>query len=272
MDDSNDAASQPGPGTDTETTIGRTVVVPDTMTAPPRSDAQIPAYLEALGLPGLADIHVHFLPQNVLDKVWEYFDDAAKNYGRDWPITYRFDTDTRLRIVRELGIRAIPALTYPHKPGMAAWLNDWNAEFAAAHDDVIHCGTLYAEPESADYVPAALAAGAKLFKVHVQVGAFSLDDRLLDPAWEALEEAGAPIVIHAGSAPQPGKHTGPQPVANVLERFPDLRFVIAHMGMPEYDAFADLVEATTTSTSTRPCSPPGTLAPPPRWGRPTANA
>ena len=126
---------------------------------------------------------------------------------------------------------------------MAAWLNDWNAEFAAAHDDVIHCGTLYAEPESADYVPAALAAGAKLFKVHVQVGAFSPDDRVLDPAWEALEEAGAPIVIHAGSAPLPGKHTGPQAVANVLERFPDLRFVIAHMGMPEYDAFADLVEA-----------------------------
>lgn len=213
------------------------------MTAPPRSDAQIPAYLEALDLPGLADIHVHFLPQNVLDKVWEYFDDAARNYGRDWPITYRFDTDTRLRIVRELGIRAIPALTYPHKPGMAAWLNDWNAEFASAHDDVIHCGTLYAEPESADYVPAALAAGAKLFKVHVQVGAFSPDDRVLDPAWEALEEAQTPIVIHAGSAPLPGKHTGPQAVANVLERFPDLRFVIAHMGMPEYDAFADLVEA-----------------------------
>lgn len=213
------------------------------MTAPPRSDAQIPAYLEALGLPGLADIHVHFLPQNVLDKVWAYFDDAAKNYGRDWPITYRFDTDTRLRIVRELGIRAIPALTYPHRPGMAAWLNDWNAEFAAAHDDVIHCGTLYAEPESADYVPAALAAGAQLFKVHVQVGAFSPDDRVLDPAWEALEEARAPIVIHAGSAPLPGKHTGPQAVANVLERFPDLRLVIAHMGMPEYDAFADLVEA-----------------------------
>src|SRR5699024_533496 len=187
-----------------------------------------------------------------------YFDDAAKNYGRDWPITYRFDTDTRLRIVRELGIRAIPALTYPHKPGMAAWLNDWNAEFAAAHDDVIDCGTLYAEPESADYVPAALAAGAKPFKVHVQVGPSPPDDRVLDPpsaaraapggpvplpAGEALGEAGAPTVLHAGSAPLPGEHTGPQAVANVLERFPDLRFVIAHLGMPEYDAFADLVEA-----------------------------
>src|SRR5699024_12556424 len=83
----------------------------------------------------------------------------------------------------------------------------------------------------------------KLFKVHVQVGAFSPDDRVLDPAWEALEEAGAPIVIHAGSAPLPGKHTGPQAVANVRERVPALRFVIAHMGMPEYDALAHLVGA-----------------------------
>ncbi|MDN6176343.1 MAG: amidohydrolase, partial [Brevibacterium sp.] len=37
---------------------------------PPRTDADIPAYLDALGIPGLADIHIHFLPQNVLDKVW----------------------------------------------------------------------------------------------------------------------------------------------------------------------------------------------------------
>jgi predicted TIM-barrel fold metal-dependent hydrolase len=240
--DSRQATPAPQANPAPETTVGREFDVPDTMTAPPRSDAEIPAYLDALGLPGLADIHIHFLPQNVLDKVWAYFDNAAENYGRDWPINYRCDTETRLDIVRELGVRAIPALTYPHKPGMAAWLNDWNAEFAAAHDDVIHCGTLYAEPESADYVPAALAGGAKLFKMHVQVGVFSPDDEVLDPAWQALEEAGVPIVIHAGSAPLPGKYTGPTAVGNVLARFPKLKLVIAHMGMPEYDEFADLAE------------------------------
>ena len=213
------------------------------MIAPPRSDAEIPTYVEALGLPGLADIHVHFLPQNVLDKVWSYFDDAEANYGRPWPIHYRFDTDTRLQILRDLGLHAIPALTYPHRPGMAAWLNDWNRDFAAAHRDVIHCATLFAEPESADYVPAALAAGARLFKVHVQVGGFAPDDRVLDPAWAALSEAQVPIVIHAGSEPLPGAFTGPEAIARVLERFPALNFVIAHMGMPEYEAFADLAEA-----------------------------
>lgn len=106
----------------------------------------------------------------------------------------------------------------------------------------MHCGTLYAEPSASDYVPAALAAGARLFKVHVQVGGFAPDDPVLDAVWEALAAARVPVVIHAGSRPLPGEHTGPDAIARVLERFPDLGFVIAHMGMPEYEAFADLAE------------------------------
>ena len=51
-----------------------------------------------------------------------------------------------------------------------------------------------------------------------------------------------PIVIHAGSAPKPGRFTGTEPVADVLRRFPLLTLVIAHLGMNEYDGFADLVE------------------------------
>lgn len=211
-------------------------------TPPPRDDADIARYLTDLGLPGLADVHVHFLPENMLAKVWAYFDEAQSHYGTPWPIHYRYDTETRLRIVRVLGMKAIPALTYPHKAGMARWLNDWNAEFAAAHDDVIHCATLYAEPESADYVPAAIAAGARLFKVHIQVGGFSPDDPVLDPAWSALAQAQVPVVIHAGSEPLPGTYTGPAAVSRVLARHPSLHLVIAHMGMPEYDAFADLAE------------------------------
>ena len=35
----------------------------------PQNDAALPAYLQALGIPGLIDLHVHVMPQNVLDKV-----------------------------------------------------------------------------------------------------------------------------------------------------------------------------------------------------------
>jgi predicted TIM-barrel fold metal-dependent hydrolase len=107
----------------------------------------------------------------------------------------------------------------------------------------VHSGTFFPEPSAATDVRDALAAGARLFKVHVQVGVFSPVDPLLDEAWGVLADAGAPVVIHAGSGPRPGEHTGPAPVAELLRRHPDLVLVVAHLGMNEYHAFADLAEA-----------------------------
>ena len=45
----------------------------------PTADADVPAYWQGLGLPGLADIHVHFLPQRMLEKVWSVFDEAEQH-------------------------------------------------------------------------------------------------------------------------------------------------------------------------------------------------
>lgn len=209
----------------------------------PTSDEQVPAYWRGLGLPGLADIHVHFLPPSVLAKVWAYFDAAEANYGMAWPVHYRGSEPDRLETVRRLGLKAIPSLTYAHRPGMASWLNDWCMQFAARVPDAVHSGTFFPEPSAANDVRDALTAGARLFKVHVQVGVFSPVDRLLDEAWGVLAEARVPTVIHAGSAPRPGEHTGPAPVAELLRRHPELVLVIAHLGMSEYHAFADLAEA-----------------------------
>ena len=215
---------------------------PPSLLPAPRSDADVPAYWRALGLPGLADIHVHFLPEPMLTRVWAYFDEAEDHYGQPWPIHYRDDEATRIATLRALGVRAIPALAYPHKPGMAQWLNDWCADFSARVEGAVHCATLYPEPGVGEQVQRSLESGARLFKMHVQVGGYRPDDPLLDPAWAALERAGVPIVLHAGSAPKEGAHTGPEAVAAVLERHPELTLVVAHLGMGEYDAFADLVE------------------------------
>ena len=55
---------------------------------------------------------------------------AETHYGAGWPIAYALPVDERLAVLERLGVRAFPTLPYPHKPGMAAWLNDWSAEFA----------------------------------------------------------------------------------------------------------------------------------------------
>lgn len=208
----------------------------------PRDDAGIPDYLSALGIPGLADIHVHFLPEAMMRKVWGYFDRAEESYGRAWPIHYRTSEESRLEQLRIFRLRAIPALSYPHKAGMAEWLNEWSAGFALRTQRALHCATFYPEPGAGDYVRKAIADGAELFKVHVEVGSFAPDHPLLDEVWEALENSGTPVVIHAGSAPIRGPFTGPDRIRQLLARHPQLVLVIAHMGMPEYDAFADIVE------------------------------
>lgn len=212
------------------------------MPTPPLSDEQVPAYWRALGLPGLADIHVHFLPERMLAKVWAYFDHAEEHYGRAWPVQYELDEPTRLTVARGLGLRGIPSLCYPHKPGMARYLNGWCDEFAARVPDAVHSATLFPEPDVGEYVAEALGHGARLFKAHVQVGEYSPTDSLLDPAWGVLQDAAVPVVLHAGSAPLRGAYTGPGAVEDVLRRFPRLTLVIAHLGMSEYDAFADLAE------------------------------
>jgi predicted TIM-barrel fold metal-dependent hydrolase len=205
-------------------------------------DADIPALWEGLGLPGLVDVHVHFMPRNVMEKVWAYFDSAGPLTGMPWPIAYRTEETDRLARLRAMGVRAFPSLVYAHKPGMAAWLNAWAADFAAQHDDALHTLTLFPEPGVLGYVTEQLSAGAQLVKVHVQVGGYDPRDPLLDEVWGVLADAGIPVVTHCGSGPAPGAFTGPGPFAAVLARHPSLTAVIAHMGMPEYGDFLGLAQ------------------------------
>jgi hypothetical protein len=195
---------------------------------------------QQLGLPGLADIHVHFLPQPVLRKVWAFFDEAERNYGRAWPIEYKLPEPERLTILRELGVRAFPALVYPHKPGMADWLSTWALDFAATQPDVVPTATFFPEPDAGEYVLRSLERGARVYKAHLQVGAYDPRDPLLTPVWGALAEAQVPVVVHCGDGPVPGPFTGVGPMSEVMRRHPRLRLVVAHLGMPRYEDFLRL--------------------------------
>ncbi len=130
---------------------------------------------------------------------------------------------------------------------MAEWLNDWAAGFAARVPEALVSATLFPEPGVGEYVAARVAGDAAtppvdVVKVHVQVGGFDVRDPLLEEAWGVLADAGTPVVIHAGSGPVATAHTGPEPVARLLQRHPRLRLLVAHAGAPEYAAFLGLAE------------------------------
>ncbi|GAB2566966.1 amidohydrolase family protein [Kribbella endophytica] len=188
------------------------------------------------------DVHVHFLPDQVMNAVWAYFDQAEQHYGVAWPVQYRTPALERVETLRQLGVRRFSALVYPHKPDMAAWLNGWARDFAAQTPGCVASGTFYPEPGAASYVKEALELGTRIFKVHVQVGDYDPRDEELDAVWGQLAEAGVPVVVHCGSGPIPGRHTGPGPMGDVLAKHPRLTAVIAHLGMPEYAEHLTLAE------------------------------
>ncbi|WP_435693985.1 amidohydrolase family protein [Streptosporangium nondiastaticum] len=66
---------------------------------------------------------------------------------------------------------------------------------------------------------------ARVFKAHLQVGGYDPNDPLLDPVRDHLAAEGIPVVVHCGSGPAPGAHTGPGPTARLLRRHPGTRLV-----------------------------------------------
>jgi len=204
--------------------------------------AAVTAFWQDLGLPGLVDVHTHFMPANVLAKVWAFFDSGRAAAGQEWPIVYRQPEQDRVALLRAFGVRRFSALLYPHKPGMAAWLNSWAAGFAARTPDALHSATFFPEPAAGAYVAEAIGAGARLFKAHVQVGGYDPRDELLDPVWGMLAEERIPVIVHCGSGPRPGPYTGPGPISGVLARNPRLTMIVAHLGAPEYGDFLDLAQ------------------------------
>ena len=205
------------------------------------TDDEVPGFLAALGIPGIVDAHVHFLPDNVQDAVWQWFDRLTP----PWPVTYRSPTAERLAVLAQAGVRHHTALAYAHRPGMLRYLNEHTLGLAADVPAVIPTFTIFPEPGVGAETARCLAAGGRCVKVHLQVGGFDAVDPLLDDAWRQLADAGTPIVLHAGAVADGSgneRWCGPEPVRRLLARFPGLRLVIAHMGAPDEDAFVEMAE------------------------------
>ena len=127
---------------------------------------------------------------------------------------------------------------------MAAWLNQWAAQFAATTPDCLATATFYPEPGAAEYVTAAIDGGTRVFKAHVQVGGYDPTDPLLDA--RVGRRRGR---RHARRHPlrfRPATrraHRARADPGGAGAAIPGLRLVVAHMGMPEYGDFLDICES-----------------------------
>src|SRR5699024_5321145 len=97
----------------------------------------------------------------------------------------------------------------------------------------IHSATFYPEPADEAIDGQVLDDGAKIYKIHIQVGGLSALDPALASSWGIIAQAGVPAVMQFGLGPNQGESTGADAICELVERYPELVLVIAHMGMHE---------------------------------------
>jgi hypothetical protein len=109
-----------------------------------------------------------------------------------------------------LGIRRFTALSYAHRPGMAADLTDSALDLAATEPDCVPSAKFFPEEGVLDQVRSALGWGGRVFKIHALVGGFDLREPILDEVWGVLSDASVHVGVHVGSGPFPrAGFTGP---------------------------------------------------------------
>ena len=78
-----------------------------------------------------------------------------------------------------------------------------------------------------------LALGARGIKLHPRAQAFGFGDRAAESIWKVADEAGVPILIHAGRG-MPRM----DPLAELALRYPDVVLVLAHAAIADQGMFA----------------------------------
>jgi len=189
--------------------------------------------------PRIADFHVHLFPDRMFDAIWERF---VSDYG--WDVIHHLYYRECMDHLAERGVELVVYSNYAHRKGVARWLNDWNLKVLDEYEN-LYCFAAY-HPDDPD----ALAMAEELlehprilgFKLQLLVQCFYPYDERLFPLYELIRERKGRILFHVGTGPVGNPFVGADAFLTLMERFPDLRANVAHMGGLEYARFLEIVD------------------------------
>ena len=126
--------------------------------------------------------------------------------------------------------------------------NKWNCDLSQQHPELVAFvaadinalpGPLCAE-QITDMIENHVAAGVKL---HGAYQDFDMSDKRLWPTYHVCQELNVPIIAHSGPDRDSRGFAEPRAFAKMLDSFPQLRVVIAHLGGGSWIQTLDIAKA-----------------------------
>lgn len=171
------------------------------------------------------DIHTHVFPDAVAAKVLPTME---KNAG----VTATFDGTLSglVAAMNRAGIEKACIQPVATKPDSVASINDWAAGSASGR--IAPFGAMHPDlPDPAAELARMAALGLRGFKLHPEFQACWPDDERMRLIYEGAIEHDLIVFFHAGlDLAIPTSHSDPPAFARVLDDYPELTLILAHMG------------------------------------------
>ena len=171
----------------------------------------------------LIDFHAHVYPAAIARKatlsICEFYDLASDNEGTP---------EEKLALDAEAGIRKTLLLPVAMSPKNAAHVNEFVLRLAQGNPAFVPFGTVHPdEPDLPARAETLLEAGHIGIKLHPDMQQVNIDDERLLPMYDCMQGR-MPLYLHSGDPRHPYSH--PERVKKIMELFPRLVVVAAHLG------------------------------------------
>jgi uncharacterized protein len=173
----------------------------------------------------ILDLHVHIFPDKVAAA-------ALPGLVERSGVEPRFDGTLQglLATMERNGVTRSVVQPVATRPQSVAAINDWAASLQGGH--VLAFGAMHPDhPDPGAEIARLAALGLRGFKLHPEFQVFHPDDDRMAPIYETALAHGSVVFFHAGAdIAIPTVHSTPRSFAHVLDAYPGLTVVLAHMG------------------------------------------
>lgn len=173
----------------------------------------------------IIDVHAHIYPDKIADKA-----SVAIGAFYDIPMNCDGRVSTLLARGKEAGIGLHVISSVATSPHQTASINRFLAETAAADPEhLIAFGTIHPDdPDKEGVLKGFREAGLSGVKIHPDFQKSAVDSPEFSAVFEIASALDMPVLCHTGDYRY--DYSNPERVRRVIDRFPKLRFIAAHLG------------------------------------------
>ena len=177
----------------------------------------------------IIDTHTHIFPDDLANRA------VSEVCSTHVIPSYNSGTVTALREqMKRCGVSRSCILGVATKPAQVRIINEFLSRTACQFTELIPIGTVYPGSTSGEETLDMIKEfSLKGFKLHAYYQDFKINDPKLDDMYAALEEAGLPVIFHAGyeiKGEFENCGSRPQEFIELKKRFKKLNIVLAHLG------------------------------------------